>query len=35
VVWEVAEGHETGTDVGLTAICVEGEFEVRATPEAS
>jgi quercetin dioxygenase-like cupin family protein len=33
--WERAEGHQTGTDVGLTAICIEGEFEVSATPEAT
>jgi quercetin dioxygenase-like cupin family protein len=35
VVWELGEGHETGTDLGLTAICVEGEFEIRATPAVS
>jgi hypothetical protein len=34
-VWRLGEVHETGTDVGLTAICVEGEFEVSATAEAT
>ena len=28
--WEQGEQHETGSDEGLTAICIEGEFEVRA-----
>ena len=29
-VWERGEGHQTGTDSGLTAICVEGVFEGTA-----
>jgi GrpB-like predicted nucleotidyltransferase (UPF0157 family) len=28
--WEVGESHEAGTEAGLTALCVEGEFEVWA-----
>ncbi len=30
-VWEVGEDHEAGSDEGLTALCVEGDFEVWAT----
>jgi GrpB-like predicted nucleotidyltransferase (UPF0157 family) len=25
--WEPGEVHETGSDTGLTAVCIEGEFE--------
>jgi hypothetical protein len=32
-VWQAGEGHELGSDLGLTAICVEGEFDVAA-PDA-
>lgn len=28
--WEAGEEHETSSDDGLTAVCVEGEFEVWA-----
>jgi GrpB-like predicted nucleotidyltransferase (UPF0157 family) len=28
--WEVGEDHETGTEGGLTALCIEGEFEMWA-----
>jgi hypothetical protein len=34
-VWRLGEVHQTGTDVGLTAICVEGEFEVQAPSDAT
>jgi quercetin dioxygenase-like cupin family protein len=34
-VWSLGEVHQTGTDVGLTAICVEGEFEVSAPSDAT
>jgi GrpB-like predicted nucleotidyltransferase (UPF0157 family) len=30
-VWEVGEDHEAGSDEGLTALCVEGDFDVWAT----
>jgi GrpB-like predicted nucleotidyltransferase (UPF0157 family) len=30
-VWEEGEDREAGTDAGLTAVCVEGDFEVWAT----
>jgi GrpB-like predicted nucleotidyltransferase (UPF0157 family)/quercetin dioxygenase-like cupin family protein len=30
--WEGGEEHETGSDGGLSAICIEGEFEVLARP---
>jgi GrpB-like predicted nucleotidyltransferase (UPF0157 family)/quercetin dioxygenase-like cupin family protein len=30
VLWEVGEVHEAGSDLGLTAICVEGSFEMVA-----
>lgn len=26
--WDEGEEHESGTDTGLTAVCVEGEFDV-------
>jgi GrpB-like predicted nucleotidyltransferase (UPF0157 family) len=29
--WDAGEDHEAATDDGLTAICVEGDFEVWAT----
>lgn len=29
-VWEVGEEHEAGSDGGLTAVCVEGTFEMDA-----
>jgi GrpB-like predicted nucleotidyltransferase (UPF0157 family) len=29
--WEEGEDHEAGTDEGLTAVCIEGVFEVWAT----
>lgn len=25
--WDAGEAHETGSDAGLTAVCIEGEFE--------
>jgi GrpB-like predicted nucleotidyltransferase (UPF0157 family) len=28
--WHAGEDHAAGTEGGLTAICIEGEFEVRA-----
>jgi GrpB-like predicted nucleotidyltransferase (UPF0157 family) len=28
--WEEGEEHEAGSDAGLTAICIEGDFEMRA-----
>lgn len=28
--WDAGEEHGAGTDAGLTAICVEGEFETQA-----
>jgi GrpB-like predicted nucleotidyltransferase (UPF0157 family) len=28
VLWDEGEEHESGSDSGLTAVCVEGEFEV-------
>jgi hypothetical protein len=34
-VWERGEEHETGTEMGLTAICIEGEFEVAARSETT
>jgi GrpB-like predicted nucleotidyltransferase (UPF0157 family)/quercetin dioxygenase-like cupin family protein len=30
--WAEGEEHEAGSDVGLTALCVEGEFDVLAMP---
>jgi hypothetical protein len=30
-VWQAGEGHELGSDLGLTAVCVEGEFDIAAT----
>ena len=30
-VWEPGEEHEAGSDEGLTAVCVEGTFDVWAT----
>jgi GrpB-like predicted nucleotidyltransferase (UPF0157 family) len=30
VVWEPGEEHDAGTDDGLTAVCVEGSFEMTA-----
>jgi GrpB-like predicted nucleotidyltransferase (UPF0157 family) len=29
--WEEGDDHEAGTDEGLTAVCIEGVFEVWAT----
>jgi GrpB-like predicted nucleotidyltransferase (UPF0157 family)/quercetin dioxygenase-like cupin family protein len=29
--WDQGEDHEAGTDTGLTALCIEGDFEVWAT----
>jgi GrpB-like predicted nucleotidyltransferase (UPF0157 family)/quercetin dioxygenase-like cupin family protein len=29
--WDAGEDHEAGTDSGLTAICIEGEFDMWAT----
>jgi GrpB-like predicted nucleotidyltransferase (UPF0157 family) len=29
--WEVGEDHEAGSDAGLTAVCIEGAFEMWAT----
>jgi GrpB-like predicted nucleotidyltransferase (UPF0157 family) len=29
--WDEDEEHETGSDSGLTAVCVEGEFEILST----
>jgi len=29
--WDASEDHEAGSDEGLTAICIEGEFELWAT----
>ena len=29
-VWDPGEEHEAGTDTGLTAVCIEGRFEVWA-----
>lgn len=29
--WEPGESHEAGSDTGLTAVCLEGEFDHRAT----
>ncbi|HUC15319.1 MAG TPA: GrpB family protein, partial [Acidimicrobiales bacterium] len=29
--WEQGEDHEAGSDTGLTAVCVEGDFDVLAT----
>jgi hypothetical protein len=29
--WEEGEDHEAGTEEGLTAVCVEGDFELWAT----
>lgn len=29
--WEVGEEHSAGSDAGMTAVCVEGEFDVWAT----
>ena len=28
--WEAGESHEAGTEVGLTAVCIQGTFEVQA-----
>ena len=28
--WEQGEAHDAGTDGGMTAVCIEGDFEVRA-----
>jgi GrpB-like predicted nucleotidyltransferase (UPF0157 family)/quercetin dioxygenase-like cupin family protein len=28
--WEPGEEHETGSDGGMTAVCIEGEFDVLA-----
>lgn len=32
VLWEPGEDHDAGTDSGMTAIVLEGDFEVWAAP---
>jgi GrpB-like predicted nucleotidyltransferase (UPF0157 family) len=32
VLWAAGEEHEVHTDEGLTAVCIDGEIEVRALP---
>ncbi len=28
--WDAGEGHDAYSDEGLTAVCIEGEFDVWA-----